>query len=44
MDNGETRVGPIAKEQREAVQNHLLTTGELLTIEEPRLERAQQAA
>ncbi len=38
MREGRTVVGKVSKEQREAVKDHLLTTGELLTVEQPRLE------
>jgi len=36
-------VGPVAKEQRDAVKDHLLTTGDLLTVEQPRLDNALTA-
>ncbi len=38
MQDGKTLVGPVSKEQRDAVKDHLLTTGDLLTIEQPKLE------
>jgi predicted ATPase len=38
MVDGNTVVGPIAKEQRQAVKDHLLNTGELLTVERARLD------
>lgn len=33
MRDGKTIVGPVSKEQREAVKDRLLTTGELLTVD-----------
>jgi len=44
LRDGKTLVGPVAKEQREAVKDRLLTTGELLTVEQPRLDNASAAA
>ena len=46
MDGGKTVVGPVAKDQRDAVNQHLLTTGELLTVETPRIDQphAEQTA
>ena len=44
MREGETRVGPVATEQQQAVRKHLLSTGELLTVEEPKLEPTKEAA
>jgi predicted ATPase len=41
MRDGQTRVGPVSKEQRDAVKNRLLTTGELLTVEEPKMETSE---
>lgn len=43
MREGKTIVGPVSKEQREAVRDHLLTTGDLLTVEQPRLDKASSA-
>jgi predicted ATPase len=43
MRDGKTFVGLVSKEQRDAVKNHLLTTGDLLTIDQPKLETAQAA-
>src|SRR5438128_1622553 len=43
MREGKTMVGPVAKEQRDAVKDHLLTTGDLLTVEQPRLDNALTA-
>jgi predicted ATPase len=40
MKDGETRVGPVATDQSQAVKDHLLTTGELLTVDRPRLDEA----
>jgi len=47
MREGATVVGRVSKEQRQSVKDHLLTTGELLTVDRARLEdepKAQQAA
>jgi predicted ATPase len=47
MQNGNTVVGRVSKEQRDAVREQLLTTGELLTADRARPEpspNAQQAA
>jgi predicted ATPase len=47
MRDGATVVGRVSKEQRQAVKDHLLTTGELLTVDRARLDddpKAQQAA
>ncbi len=38
MQEGKTVVGPVSKEQREAIKDHLLTTGDLLTVEQPKLD------
>ena len=38
MHDGSTLVARVAKEQRQAVKDRLLTTGELLTVEKARLE------
>ena len=43
MREGKTMVGPVSKEQRDAVKDHLLTTGDLLTVEQPRLDNALTA-
>ncbi len=43
MLDGKTIVGPVANEQREAIREHLLTTGELLTVETPRIEAVNGA-
>ena len=40
MQDGKTLVGPVSKEQREAVKDKLLTTGDLLTVDRARLENA----
>jgi predicted ATPase len=40
MREGRTIVGPVSKEQRDAVRDHLLTTGDLLKVERPKLEAA----
>jgi len=44
MKDGRTVVGPVAKEQREAVKDRLLTTGEILTVEQPKLDSPAAAA
>ncbi len=41
MRDGKTLVGPVAKEQSTAVKDHLLSTGELLKIDQPRLDDSQ---
>ena len=37
IDNGHTRIGPLAPEQIEAIREHLLKPGELLTVDPARL-------
>ena len=47
MRDGRTVVGRVSKEQQQSVRDHLLTTGELLTVDRARLDdepKAQQAA
>lgn len=44
MRDGKTLVGPVSKEQTAAVKDHLLTTGELLKIDQPRIDESQLAA
>jgi predicted ATPase len=47
MRDGKTVVGRVSQEQRQAVKDHLLTTGELLTVDKARLDdepNTQQAA
>jgi predicted ATPase len=47
MREGKTVVGRVSKEQRQSVKDHLLTTGELLTVDKARLDddpKAQLAA
>ena len=47
MREGATVVGRVSKEQQQSVRDHLLTTGELLTVDRARLDdepKAQQAA
>jgi len=39
MRDGQSQVGPVSKEQTAEVKDHLLTTGELLKIDQARLER-----
>lgn len=41
MRDGKTFVGPVSKEQRDAVKEHLLTTGDLLKVEQPKLDNAE---
>lgn len=41
MRDGKTLVGPVSKEQSAAVKDHLLSTGELLKIDQPRLDDPQ---
>lgn len=43
MQDGKTLVGPVSKEQSAAVKEHLLSTGELLKIDQPRLDDSQIA-
>lgn len=38
MKEGQTRIGHLAKDQRDAVRQNLLTTGELLTVEHPKID------
>jgi predicted ATPase len=44
MRDGKTLVGPVSKEQTAAVKDHLLTTGELLKIDQPRIDESQLSA
>ena len=37
--DGETKIGLMAKEQKESVQEHLLTPGELLTVDPARIQQ-----
>ena len=43
MQNGKTIVGKVSQEQRNAIKDHLLTTGELLTAVDPELDQPQNA-
>lgn len=43
MKDGKTVIGPVAKEHREAVKDNLLTTGELLTVDQPRIDEKSPA-
>jgi len=43
MRDGKTLVGSVSKEQAAAVKDHLLTTGELLEIDQPRIDDSQLA-
>ena len=43
MKDGQTVIGHLAKEQGESVRDHLLTTGELLTVDRPRIEESSPA-
>lgn len=38
MKDGKTVVGPVAADQSQAIKDHLLRTGELLTVDRPRLD------
>lgn len=38
MRDGKTLIGPVSKEQTAAVKDRLLTTGDLLKIDQPRLD------
>ncbi len=40
MKDGETRVGPVSSEQRESLEEHLLSTDELLTVDPARIDNA----
>lgn len=44
MHDGHTQVGPVSKDLQDAVKSHLLSTGELLTVEQPRMENSARAA
>lgn len=46
MQDGETKIGRIAKVQRDAIKDRLLTTGELLTVDRAKLDvsKAQEVA
>jgi predicted ATPase len=44
IQHGCTRVAPIAPEQRQAVKDHLLNTGELLTVDRARLDEEALAS
>ena len=41
MRDGKTFVGLVSKEQRDAVKEHLLTTGDLLKVEQPKLDNIE---
>ena len=41
MRDGQTFLGLVSKEQRDAVKEHLLTTGDLLKVEQPKLDNAE---
>ncbi len=43
MRDGQTIIGPVSKEQCDAVRDHLLNTGDLLTVEHPKVEHTQPA-
>ena len=43
MRDGKTYVGLVSKEQRDAVKEHLFTTGDLLKVEQPKLDNAEIA-
>lgn len=40
LDGLETRIGPVSREQQQAIQEHLLDPGELLTVDPARIESA----
>lgn len=44
LRDGKTAAGPVAKEDRDAVKERLLTTGELLTVGRPKLDDASAQA
>ena len=47
MREGATIIGPVSREQRQAIKEQLLSTGELLTVDRARIEEeatAQPAA
>lgn len=44
IENGETKIGPLAPEQRESLEEKLLNAGELLTVVEPHIELAASEA
>ena len=44
MHGYETKIGPVSHSQLEALREHLLTTGELLTADEARISDAPQSA
>ena len=44
MKDGKTMIGPVSKEQQAAVRDHLLTTGELLTVDPARIDEGQPVA
>jgi len=43
MRDGQTIIGPVSKEQQQAVRSRLLTTGELLTVDPAKIENAKAA-
>jgi len=43
MQKGKTIVGRISKDQRDAVKERLLKTGDLLTVESPRLDEVEES-
>jgi hypothetical protein len=43
MEDGKTLVGPVSKQQRDAVKDHLLTTGDLLKVEQAKRENGKLA-
>lgn len=43
MEDGQTRIGPLAGDQFDALRKRLLTAGELLTVEDPRLDAPAEA-
>ena len=43
LQDGKTVIGPVGKEQRDAVRDRLLKTGELLTVDRPRIDEPSPA-
>jgi hypothetical protein len=43
MRDGKTYAGPVSREQRDAVKDHLLSTGDLLKVEHPKLDKTEMA-
>jgi predicted ATPase len=43
MKDGQTKAGPVSKEQAAAIKEHLLTTGELLMVDHARMDEPEMA-